>query len=114
VEGPLEHPSAATTRTKATALAREGDEALGVAAVAAKPGEALREHSAADEALELALDETRQTLTVAPGRGVFEERQEMLAHHTMDHGSFRNTGLVAKPPVRICMPGVQAVSRNRR
>ena len=55
----LGHPAAAATRAKASTLAGEPDQAIGAAGRTPKPGKAVRQHAAANEALKLALHEQR-------------------------------------------------------
>ena len=64
VRGPQGHAPAAAAGAHAAALAREGDEALGLASAAAEAGEAVREDAAAQVGAELALDEARDAAMV--------------------------------------------------
>ena len=59
---PLGHAVAAATWAKAPALAREGDEAVEAAIVAVQAQEAVGEDAAAQEGMELLLDEARHGL----------------------------------------------------
>jgi hypothetical protein len=61
----LGHPPAAATGAEAAPLAGERDQPLGPAGVAPEPGEAAGKEAAAQERIELRLDEPRQPLTVA-------------------------------------------------
>lgn len=61
----LDHPAAHAARAEAAALAGQRHETLGAARRTAEPGEPLRQHAAAEEAIELSLDEGGQGAVVA-------------------------------------------------
>jgi len=75
----VRHAPAAARRTEGAGLAREGDQDLVSAPIAAKSGEATREHSAGEKLAQLPLDEGGQALAVAAGSPGLEEAPEVLA-----------------------------------
>ena len=85
----LGHPAAAATRAKASTLAGERDQAIGAAGRTPKPGKAVRQHAAANEALKLALHEQRGAALFVMSVELPEEGLEVLAHDPVKHPVFR-------------------------
>ena len=83
VRGALGHAPAAAPRTEPSALARERDQALGLAPDAPESCEPASEEAARQERPKLLLDKARHALAVAEVRCLGEERLQVLAYHTM-------------------------------
>lgn len=81
----LGHSTPATRRAEPPALARERDQALGLAPDAPESCEPASEPSAREEGLTLLLDKARHALAVAEVRGLGEERLQVLPYHPMQH-----------------------------
>ena len=77
VRGGLRHPASDTGGAEASAFAAEGHQQTLSTARAVHPSEPAREHSAAEVAAQLALDEHRQARTIRVG-GERQEGLEML------------------------------------
>ena len=75
----LGHAPPAAARAEPPALARERDQALGLAPNALEPRKTASEEAARQERLELRLDKTRHALAVAEVRGLGEKRLQVLA-----------------------------------
>jgi hypothetical protein len=80
------HAPAGAGGTEASALAREGDEALAAAGVAAHAQEAVGRDAAVEEAPELALDEARDAAVLLARPG--EEGLEVVGDDPVEHGLF--------------------------
>jgi hypothetical protein len=81
----LGHTAAAATRAKASTLAGERDQAIGAASRTPKPGKAVRQHAAANEALKLALHEQRGAALFVMSVELPEEGLEVLADDAVKH-----------------------------
>jgi len=90
---PLGHPPAAAGGAEAAALAREGNQAVELAVVAAQAQEAVREDAAPEVGAKLLFDEAGTGL-VASAR-VCEEGLELLAHDLVQEGLLGAAGCVA-------------------
>ena len=89
------HATAATTRTKTAALAREGHERFGVTPLALKPREAAAPDATLQEPAELLLEERGEAGGIRAG-GSGEKRLQVFAHHLMEHGAFGLAGRIAQ------------------
>jgi len=81
----LRHPAASAARAEATAFAGERDQTIGATARTPKPGRPMREHSAANESLKLALHEQRSASLFVMSVELPEESLEVVAHHAVKH-----------------------------
>ena len=82
----IRHSPPAARRTKPATLAREGDQDLVSAPVAAESGEATGHYAAGEKLAKLPLDEGGQTLARAAAFSRFlEERLEVFAEHAMEN-----------------------------
>ena len=86
VSGAFGHPSSSTTRTEATPLTGEGQEALEGAVGAPKPREAMGQYSARKELAEFLLDEAGQTVSVAALGDFLNEGFEVLTNDGVEDG----------------------------
>ncbi len=77
--------SGTPARTEPSALARERDQALGLAPSTPEPRKPAREEAARQERPQLLLDKARHALAVAAVRGLGEERLQVLPCHPMQH-----------------------------
>jgi len=85
VRGAFGHSPSPAARTETPALARERDQALGLAGSTPEPCEPAGEQPAREERLKLLLDKARHALAVAPVRRLGEERLQVLPYHPMQH-----------------------------
>jgi hypothetical protein len=90
------HPPATTTRAERAPLARERDEPIQGAPVAAKPREATSQEPAPEEVPKRALDEWRQAVTVAQPRRLGQERLEVILHDLVKDAAAGIAGFVAR------------------
>jgi hypothetical protein len=90
------HPPATTTRAERAPLARERDEPIQGAPVAAKPREATSQEPAPEEVPKRALDEWRQAGTVAQPRRLGQERLEVILHDLVKDAAAGIAGFVAR------------------
>jgi len=96
----LGHPPPPTAQTEASALAREGQEALEGAVGAPQPREARGQHAAREELAEFLLDESRQAALVAAIRGYPEEGLQVLTNDGVEHGVLGVTEPIRKIEMR--------------
>jgi hypothetical protein len=96
----LRHPPPPTARTEASAVAREGQEALEGAVGAPQPREAMGQHAAREELAEFLLDEARQAALVAAIRGFPEEGLQVLTNDGVEHGVLGVTGPIRRVGMR--------------
>jgi len=89
------HAAPGTRRTETAPLARERDQQIGATLVAAEAGEAPRELPAGEKLPQLALDEARQTVTVAARAGLGEERLEVLVDEAVQRAVLGHARAVA-------------------
>ena len=80
----VRHSTTRAARAEATTLAREGDQEIVTAGLAALADEAVRENSASEILTELVFDVARERRAVALA-GVRQERRQMLAHERVEH-----------------------------
>ena len=81
----LGHPATAAARAKAPTLAGKRNQAIGAAARTSKPGKAMREHAAANEAAKLTLHEQRGAALFVVSVELPEEGLEVLADDAVEH-----------------------------
>jgi hypothetical protein len=96
----LSHPPPPAARTEASALTREGHEALEDTLGTPKSREALGQHSAAEEVAELVFDEARQAAPLAAVRDFPQERLQVLPNDGVKHGVIGVTGPIRGVEVR--------------
>jgi len=94
--GALSHAAAPTARAEPPPLAREGQEAIEPAALAAQAGEAVGQDPAREELAELVLDNPRQAGAVCPLGHVAKERVQMGAHDGVQCAALGRAGAVAR------------------
>lgn len=81
------HPPATTTRAERAPLARERDETVQGAAVAAKSREPTRQEAAPEERPERPFDERRHPVPFAESAGLLEEGLQVILHNCVQHAA---------------------------
>jgi hypothetical protein len=103
----LRHPAPSAARAKASTLAGERDQTIGAAGRTPKPGKAVRQHAAPNEALKLALHEQRGAALFVMSVELPKEGLEVLAHDAVKHPMLRRAthvgsrGIGAKIGVKL-------------
>ena len=85
----LGHPAASAAWAEASAFARERDQPISTAARTPKANKPMREHSAANESLKLALHEQGGATLVLTSIELPEEGLKMLADDAVEHSMLR-------------------------
>jgi hypothetical protein len=92
--GALGHPTATAARAEAAAFARERNQPIGATVGTAKPGKPMREHTAANESLELALHEQGGATLVLTSMDLPEEGLKVVANDAVEHPMLRSAAHV--------------------
>jgi len=101
--GETRHPAPGARRAEAAPLARERDQHVLLARVAAEAGEAARELPAGEELTQLLLDEARQAVAVAARTCLGEKGLEMFVDEPVQRAALERARAVAgwRDPARV-------------